>query len=157
MTLEEEFTAALRGTVEAARERKYNPAYFLKMLAQYGGLETAKRLIAKRDPQAGLMQLWELRLLNDSMEAVMLRSRFRSLFTDEELAEAKQRLKTSAWTRQRSADRADQRRAAVQRPSRRRCDIVRPRYGSRARARTGPRLGPKPGFRHWIPAFAQWH
>ncbi len=92
MTLEEEFTAALRGTVEAARERKYNPAYFLKMLAQYGGLETAKRLIAKRDPQAGLMQLWELRLLNDSMEAVMLRSRFRSLFTDEELAEAKQRL-----------------------------------------------------------------
>jgi hypothetical protein len=92
MTLEEEFTAALRGTVEVARERKYNPAYFLKMLAQYGGLETAKRLIAKRDPQAGLMQLWELRLLNDSMEAVMLRSRFRSLFTDEELAEAKQRL-----------------------------------------------------------------
>ena len=92
MTLEEEFTAALRGTVEAARDSKYNPAYFLKMLAQYGGLETAKRLIAKRDPQAGLMQLWELRLLNDSMEAVMLRSRFRSLFTDEELAEAKQRL-----------------------------------------------------------------
>ncbi len=92
MTLEEEFTAALRGTVEAARERKYNPAYFLKMLAEHGGPETARRLIAKRDPQAGLMQLWELRLLNDSMEAVMLRSRFRSLFTDEELAEAKQRL-----------------------------------------------------------------
>ena len=92
MTLEEEFTAALRGTVEAARERNYNATYFLRMLAQYGGLETARRLIAKRDPQAGLMQLWELRLLNDSMEAVMLRSRFRSLFTDEELAEAKQRL-----------------------------------------------------------------
>ena len=92
MTLEEEFTAALRGTVEAARERNYNANYFLRMLAQYGGLDTARRLIAKRDPQAGLMQLWELRLLNDSMEAVMLRSRFRSLFTDEELAEAKQRL-----------------------------------------------------------------
>ncbi|HQV29794.1 MAG TPA: hypothetical protein PKY66_13490 [Thermoflexales bacterium] len=92
MTLEEEFTAALRGTVEAARERKYNPTYFLKMLAEHGGLETARRLIARRDPQAGLMTLWELGLLNDSMEAVMLRSRFRPLFIEEELAEAKQRL-----------------------------------------------------------------
>jgi hypothetical protein len=92
MMLEEEFTAALRGTVEAARERKYNPAYFLKMLAEHGGPETARRLIAKRDPQAGLMTLWELGLLNDSMEAVMLHSKFRSLFSDEELAEAKQRL-----------------------------------------------------------------
>ena len=92
MTLEEEFTAALRGTVDAARERKYNPAYFLKMLAEHGGPETARRLVARRDPQAGLMALWELGLLSDSMEAVMLRSRFRSLFTDEELAEAKHRL-----------------------------------------------------------------
>ncbi len=92
MTLEEEFTAALRGTVEAARERKYTPTYFLKMLAEYGGLETARRLIAKREPQAGLMTLWELGLLNESMEAVMLRSRFRPLFIEEELAEAKQRL-----------------------------------------------------------------
>ena len=92
MTLEAEFTAALHGTVEAARERKYNPAYFLKMLGEHGGVETARRLIARRDPQAGLMTLWELGLLNDSMEAVMLRSRFRPLFIEEELAEAKQRL-----------------------------------------------------------------
>ena len=49
-------------------------------------------MLAKRDPAAGMMALWELGLLNDSMEAVMLRSRFRTLFTDEELAEAKQRL-----------------------------------------------------------------
>lgn len=62
------------------------------MLAEHGGPETARRLIARRDPQAGLMTLWELGLLSDSMEAVMLRSKFKSLFTDEELAEAKQRL-----------------------------------------------------------------
>jgi hypothetical protein len=92
MTLEDEFTAALRGTIDVARQRHYIPHYFIQMLDTYGGMETARRLIAAREPQAGLMKLWELGLLDESMEAVMLRQQFQPLFSADELAEARRRL-----------------------------------------------------------------
>lgn len=92
MTLEDQFTAALRWTYEAGRARGYIATYFLQMLDAYGGVETAKRLLAKRDTQAGLYKLWELDLLGDSMEAVVLQERYRPLFTEEEIAEAQRRL-----------------------------------------------------------------
>ena len=62
------------------------------MLSDKGGLETAKQLLADRKAQTGLDKLWELGLLHESMEAVVLRDEFRSLFTETELAEAKKRL-----------------------------------------------------------------
>ena len=62
------------------------------MLERDGGLKTAKRLIASRGPQKGLFTLQGLGLLGESMEAVMLQERFRPLFTEEELAEARRRL-----------------------------------------------------------------
>jgi hypothetical protein len=49
--LENELTAELRGTYEAARDRGYIPTYFLQMLEELGGRETAKRLLAKSEPQ----------------------------------------------------------------------------------------------------------
>ena len=92
MTLEDELTSALRGTYEAARARGYIATYFIQMLEEYGGLETAKRLLAVSEPQTGLYKLWELHLLNESMEAVVLQERFRSLFTQAEMNEARRRL-----------------------------------------------------------------
>lgn len=92
MSLESDLTSALLGTYEAARTRGYIATYFLQMLQEHGGRETAKRLLAKREPQAGLFELWRLKLLHESMEAVVLQERFRSLFTEDELAEAHRRL-----------------------------------------------------------------
>jgi hypothetical protein len=92
MDLESKFTSALRGTYEAARARGYVATYFLQMLEELGGVETAKRLLAVSEPQAGLYKLWELHLLHESMEAVVMQDRFHSLFTAPELAEARRRL-----------------------------------------------------------------
>jgi hypothetical protein len=92
MSLEAELTDTLRGTYEAARKRGYVATYFLKMLKEHGGMETAKRLLAKSGPQTGLFELWNLDLLHESMEVVVLQEKFRVLFTDEELAEARRRL-----------------------------------------------------------------
>jgi hypothetical protein len=50
MGLESEFTQALEGTVEVARRRGYIPTYFTQMLNEHGGVETAKRLLAKSEP-----------------------------------------------------------------------------------------------------------
>jgi hypothetical protein len=92
MDLEDELTSALRDTDNAARARGYIATYFIQMLEEHGGRETAKSLLAVSEPQIGLYKLWELHLLDISMEAVVLRERFRSLFTEAEINEARRRL-----------------------------------------------------------------
>ena len=92
MNLEDELTSTLRGTYEAARARGYVATYFIRMLEEHGGLETAKRLLAVSESQTGLYKLWELHLLNESMEAIVLQERFQSLFTQTEINEARRRL-----------------------------------------------------------------
>jgi len=91
--LEAEFTHALEGTVEAAKARGYIPTYFMQMLSELGGVETAKRLLAKSEPQTGLFELWNLGILQESMEAVICDNpRFHPLFTATEISEAHRRL-----------------------------------------------------------------
>jgi hypothetical protein len=64
MSLEAEFTQALEGTIEAAKKRNYIPTYFIQMLKEHGGVETAKPLLAKSEPQSGLFELWRMDLLH---------------------------------------------------------------------------------------------
>jgi len=104
MSLKAEFTQALEGTIEAAKRRGYVPTYFLQMLSQYGGVETAKRLLAKSEPQTGLFELWRLELLHESMEAVVLQDRFKDLFAEEELAEAHERLESLGYFQTKTGD-----------------------------------------------------
>jgi len=93
MGLEEEFTQALEGTIDAAKARGDVPTYFMQMLGEHGGRETAKHLLAKSTPQTGLFELWNLGLLRDSMEAVICDNpRFQEMFDEVELAEARRRL-----------------------------------------------------------------
>ncbi|MBU0492028.1 MAG: hypothetical protein KKA73_03065 [Chloroflexi bacterium] len=90
--LEDEFHAVMITTYEEGVKRGYYPTYFLQMLYQHGGVETAKRLLAKREVQSGLMRLYELGLLGSSVEAYVIKERYQSLFTEEERQEAHQRL-----------------------------------------------------------------
>jgi hypothetical protein len=93
MSLEAEFETALRGTYEAARMRGYVATYFLQMLDEHGGVETARRLLSKSEPQTGLFELWNLGILNESMEAVICDNpKYHRLFTPDEVAEAHRRL-----------------------------------------------------------------
>ena len=68
------------------------PTYFRRMLADYGGVQAAKRLLQSHDIQSGLMELAALGLLDHSMEALVLEERFKTLFSEEEKAEARRRL-----------------------------------------------------------------
>ena len=78
----------------------YYATYFKRMLDQYGGVEAAKRLLAGREVQQGLMRLWELGHLENSVEAYVVGERFCSLFTDGEIAEARRRLGELGWNSQ---------------------------------------------------------
>jgi hypothetical protein len=71
----------------------YIPTYFMQMVSEHGGVDTAKRLLAKSEPQTGLFELWNLGILHESMEAVVSDNpKYHPLFTSEELGEAYRRL-----------------------------------------------------------------
>jgi len=91
-TLEEQFHHAMIGVYENAVDHGYIPTRFKEMIDEYGGLVAAQRLLAEPVIQSGLMRLWELGCLKQSMEALVLQPRFHKLFTDEERAEASRRL-----------------------------------------------------------------
>ena len=71
----------------------YYPRYFLQMVGDLGGVYAAKRLLSSRDLQSGFERLWTEGRLDLSVEALVLEEPWTSLFTDEELTEARSRLK----------------------------------------------------------------
>jgi len=87
--IENLFHFAMIGVYENAKGHDYFATYFKRMIDQYGGLDAAKHLLAKPDIQRGLMKLWEMGLLNQSLEALVIKERFRDLFSEEEIGEAR--------------------------------------------------------------------
>jgi hypothetical protein len=59
---------------------------------EYSGVEAARRLLRKDDSSDGFTTLWDLRRLDISVEAYVLRSESAPLFTEEERAIARARL-----------------------------------------------------------------
>ena len=96
MSLDDELTNALidDGYKRAGEEVGYWGARFRQAVLRNGGLSTAKRMLKPRNTsqRAGLDKLIEAGRPDLTLEAIILRPQFRSLFTDEELAIAQQRL-----------------------------------------------------------------
>lgn len=76
----------------AKEECGYNPTRFLQMVANNGGLKTAKKLLATTEPSDGFTELWAKHRLDLTVEFLVLKSEFRSLFTDQEISTARERL-----------------------------------------------------------------
>ena len=92
-TLEQEFHQAMLHVYERARDEcGYNATRFLQMVTDLGGLEAAKRLLSADELSDGFVKLWELGRLDISMEALVVDTKWQSLFTAEEVAIARRRL-----------------------------------------------------------------
>ena len=78
---------------EAKRACNYNATYFLRMITDHGGLEAAKRLLATETVSDGFGTLQLCGRLDLSVEAHVIKPEFQPLFTAEEIAVAKQRLR----------------------------------------------------------------
>jgi hypothetical protein len=83
--------ACIAGCRELAR-LGYRPTYFLQMIEQYGGAETARRLIMSDQPSDGFRRLWEMQRLDMTIEAFVLKPEYAPLFSEEERRRARQRL-----------------------------------------------------------------
>ncbi|MCA9251029.1 MAG: hypothetical protein R3E58_01400 [Phycisphaerae bacterium] len=89
--VEKKFHAAMINVYHQGKDRcGYNATRFLQMVNERGGLETAKDLLSKKGASEGLTTLWKFNCLDISMEALVLRAEFESLFTDEERKTARQ-------------------------------------------------------------------
>ncbi|MEV0633111.1 caspase family protein [Nonomuraea wenchangensis] len=90
---EREFEAAMVEVYRRAKtEARYTATYFFDMLRQHGGLGTARHLLNSSRVSDGFTALWERGRLDLTVEAVILQSRFASLFTEVERERARARL-----------------------------------------------------------------
>jgi hypothetical protein len=91
--LEHRFTReALAACDRLERDIGYNPTEFRRMVTEYGGVESARRLLNVGPGQSGLERLWQHARLADSLEAHVLHPDFETLFTWRELRRARDRL-----------------------------------------------------------------
>ncbi len=87
------FERAMRDVyVRAKKEANYTATYFLTMLSDYGGLGTAHRLLAPSEVSSGFTALYERGRLDLTVEALVMKPEFASLFTQDEVEIAQQRL-----------------------------------------------------------------
>ena len=99
-SLDDAFDQKMVEVYERAKtECHYNAVRFHQMVQKDGGLATAKTLLASKQHPEGLTRLWELKRLDISMEATLIQEPWCSLFSPEELAIAKKRLKELGYTR----------------------------------------------------------
>jgi len=97
MTTEERLhQSLLEGYRTAGREIGYWGNYFLRSVKRNGGLATVKRMLRPRKagakPHKGFTALLDAGRLNLSVESIVLREEFQSLFTSAEIEEAHRRL-----------------------------------------------------------------
>ena len=76
----------------AKRECKYPANRFLQMVSERGGLETARYLLHAQGFSDGFTALWHCNRLDLTVEAYVLKSEWRGLFTEEEIKTASKRL-----------------------------------------------------------------
>lgn len=81
----------------AKSDINYQPSYFLKMVSELGGLETAKRLLKTSNTQQGFGTLQRLGRLDLSMEAHVIKPEYAALFSDAEIDEARERLERQGY------------------------------------------------------------
>ncbi|WP_438387942.1 GmrSD restriction endonuclease domain-containing protein [Actinopolyspora saharensis] len=88
-----EFDQRMRELYERGRvEAHYTATYFLSMLAEHGGVSTARKLLSGSAVSDGFAALWERGRLDLTVEALVTQPRFAELFSAEEIKSAQHRL-----------------------------------------------------------------
>ena len=78
--------------ITAKKELGYNAIRFLQLLSEKGGVEAARILISKEGGTYGFEVLWENKRLDLSVEALVLKPKYRELFTETERETCRKRL-----------------------------------------------------------------
>ena len=83
--LEKRFHEDMLNTYDTALEEfGYRASRFMQLVSNFGGVQAAHQLISKVGNTYGLEELYLNRRLDLSVEALVLKPEYRSLFSDEE-------------------------------------------------------------------------
>lgn len=82
----------------AKEECSYNATRFLQMVSNDGGIKTARKLLATTEPSDGFTELWRNHRLDLTMENLVLKPKYRSLFSNQEIEIARERLTSYGFT-----------------------------------------------------------
>jgi len=87
---------------EPARRFGYKATYFHEMLEEHGALETARRLAGSPKHHEGLTKLYDLKALHLSVEALVLRPPYDTLFEPSLLKAARKKLRDLGYEESRA-------------------------------------------------------
>lgn len=82
---------------QAKKDIGYNATRLIQMLSEYGGVETAKKLIHSNDLSYGFEVLWEAGKLDLTVEALVIKEKYSSLFEQEEIKICEDKLKSLGY------------------------------------------------------------
>ncbi len=96
---ESQFNEAMLNIYRRAKaEADYNATRFLSMVVEHGGLETARYLLHAGTVSEGYTALWERKRLDLTVEAMVLRPEWGTLFSDVERRIAVNRLREYGYS-----------------------------------------------------------
>ena len=97
--MEEEFNNGMREVYERAKaECNYVATRYLRMVNEHGGLRTTRKLLSSDKTHDGLTRLWECGRLDLTVEALVTKEKYRTLFTEAEIKIAEKRLHGLGYT-----------------------------------------------------------
>lgn len=96
--LESQFDASLLAAAKECFRLGYKPTEFMRMVHERGGVETVRTLLNKSTASPGFDRLWELKRLDLTVEAHILQTPWRPLFTPVERQKARDRLAAYQYT-----------------------------------------------------------
>lgn len=97
--LEQSFHRALIHLWERAqRDFRYRPNRLLQMIDRHGAVGAAEQLVADARFSDYLIRMWEHRALDNTVEALILSSEWRPLFSPETRASARRKLEQLGWS-----------------------------------------------------------
>ena len=91
--LEKRFEEEMRQVYRNVKEAYRAPNYLLQAIDDRGGFEVARTLMDKLHPSETFHALWEIKRLDLSVEALVLKEPWRQLFEQKHLDKAEKRLR----------------------------------------------------------------
>jgi len=96
--LEMDFHKDMLAIYRSAKEEcHYNATRFLQMVANDGGLKTAKKLLPKNEPSDGFTELWKYGKPDLTVENLMLGNEDQGLLNNEEIKTTQERLNAHGY------------------------------------------------------------
>ncbi len=92
--LQNKFNAEILEAIEGMKKAKYNPTRFIRMLHQEkdNAFKVVQKLVTK-EVSSGLTELWNHNILNLSVEAIIIKPEYQTLFSPETISICKKKLK----------------------------------------------------------------